>query len=262
MQKLYKLSKFEMKKSDDEKATISGIFSTADKDRHGDIVKQSFDLKFFKSNPVILDSHNYHEATAVIGKATKIGVKNGELTGQIEFAVNENPKAKVVYDLYKGGFLNAFSIGFMPKSFTDEGHIEKSELLEISAVSVPANAMALAKAKGINVEKLYEPITKDIKDEGIDEEENPPEGDGGEDDGTKNPEINEDSPKEPIEEPVDEPVEKSEKKNGKAQTLKKMACIIDAICESGKGRNSVKSEKAEVNKHINRAIRKLLTMKE
>ena len=164
MQKFYQISNFKLKNADSDKAIIEGVFSSAKEDRHGDVVKQDFDLKSYKKNPVIINSHNYKDATEVVGKASKLSLNSGQLEGKIEFAVKENPKAKIIFDLYAGGFLNAFSIGFIPKEFNDKGEILKSELLEISTVSVPANAYALAKQKGIEIEKLYEPtISKNIK---------------------------------------------------------------------------------------------------
>jgi HK97 family phage prohead protease len=118
-------------------------------------------LAHFKRNPVILNSHNYGDAAEVIGKAGNVRVEQRKLQGVITFAVNENPKARVIFDLYAGGFLSAFSVGFIPTEFkqnkdgtTDWWTIVKAELLEVSAVSVPANARALAKAKGIDVDAL------------------------------------------------------------------------------------------------------------
>lgn len=159
----------ELKKIDEVNATIDGIFSSANEDRHGDIVMQTFDLKAFKKNPVILDSHDHHNADSVIGKAKGLKVVDNKLVGKIEFAVNENPKAKIIFDLIKGRFLNAFSIGFIPKEFDDGNKILKSELLEISVVSVPANADCLvqAKAKGIDTDLLYDKQnTKNKKGDG------------------------------------------------------------------------------------------------
>jgi len=159
----------ELKKIDEDKATVDGIFSSANEDRHGDIVVQTFDLKAFKKNPVILDSHDHQNADSVIGKAKGLKVVKNKLQGKIEFAVKENPKAKVIFDLIKGGYLNAFSIGFIPKEFDDNNKILKSELLEISVVSVPANADCLvqAKAKGIDTDLLYaKKNTKTKKDNG------------------------------------------------------------------------------------------------
>jgi len=154
---LYKNMIATVVKSDDNKATIKAVFSTDTEDRHGESVKQKFDLRNFRKNPVILNSHNSWDATEVVGMASKIGISKGNLAGEITFAVEENPKAKIIYQLYKGGFLNAFSIGFIPKEFSsDYKSILSSELLEISCVSVPANGEALqvAKSKGIDVEKL------------------------------------------------------------------------------------------------------------
>lgn len=152
----------EVKSIDKDMGTLEAIFSTQDVDRHGDVVLQDgWDISMFKKNPVILNSHNYGDAAEVIGKASNVKVEQKKLQGKITFAVNENPKAKVIFDLYAGGFLNAFSVGFIPTKFkqnkdgsTDWYTIEEAELLEVSAVSVPANARALAKAKGIDIDML------------------------------------------------------------------------------------------------------------
>lgn len=143
---------FDIKSVDEEKFEVEGIFSTDDEDRHGERVFQNWDLKNFKKNPVILNSHNYRDITEILGKSTKISVKDNRLEGKIQFAVNENPKAKVAYELVRGGFANAFSVGYIGKEFDEKWNTLKAELLEISLVSVPANALALAKAKGIDVD--------------------------------------------------------------------------------------------------------------
>ncbi len=184
MPKLYQNLLLKINTANEDKATLEGIFSTADEDRHGDVVQQNWDLKNFKKNPVILNSHSYRDAADVIGKAVGIKVsKDGVLEGTIQFAVNENPKAKIIFDLYKGGFLNAFSVGFLAKEFDNKGTILKSELLEISAVSVPANAYALAKAKGIQVEKLYEDDDTNTEHEEGNGEGTPGDGDDNKDSG-------------------------------------------------------------------------------
>ena len=118
------------------------VMSTATEDRHGDIVNQNWDLKAFKKNPVFLDSHNYDSIEHIIGKVHNPKVKDGALQGDIEFML-DNPKGMLAYKMAKGGFLNASSVGFIPKEFDEKGNILKSELLEDSAVSVPANAEAL-----------------------------------------------------------------------------------------------------------------------
>lgn len=152
---------------DRETKTLRAVFSTQDRDRHGDVVMQNgWDLKNFLRNPVILNSHRYGDATETVGRAINLQTSSGQLEGEIQFAVDENPKAKVIFDLYAGGFLKAFSVGFIPLEFKNDdpwsGEILKAELLEISAVSVPANAYATAKQKGVDVEALED---KDIEPE-------------------------------------------------------------------------------------------------
>src|SRR5207244_9452332 len=64
-----------------------------------------------------------------------------------------NPIAKIAYGLYRGKFLNAVSVGFVPvrwenateKTTYRRKYIEQ-ELLEVSAVGIPANPNALALA--------------------------------------------------------------------------------------------------------------------
>lgn len=149
-------------KSADNK--FHAVFSSAMEDRHGDIVHQNFDLKWFKQNPVFLDSHNYGTIAAILGKISGTRVKDGLLQGDIEFAL-DNPLGLLAMKLASGGFLNATSIGFIPRAFNDDGSISKSELLEVSAVSVPAQPMAL-------LEKAMEIVESEIKEaEEADDEE-------------------------------------------------------------------------------------------
>ena len=164
-----KLFNIELKGVDKENKSLEAIFSSQKEDRHGDVVMQDgWELKNFKTNPVILNSHNHDDATEVIGKVEKgtLKIENGKLFGKIKFAVDENPKAKIIFDLYAGGYLNAFSVGFIANEYDpkDFSKILKAELLEVSAVSVPANAYALAKSKGIDVDKLKEYDKSNNKD--------------------------------------------------------------------------------------------------
>lgn len=124
--------------------SLWAVMSTNDLDRHGEKVSQNWNLENFLNNPIVLNGHQYNDTTETIGRIDVLLQKDSSLEGKIRFAVEENPKAKIIYDLYKGGFLNAFSVGFIPGE-------EENELLELSAVTIPANALALAKAKGIDV---------------------------------------------------------------------------------------------------------------
>ena len=194
---------FEVKKSNDDNRTIEGVFSTADVDRSGDppIEQESWNLKNFKKNPVVLFAHDSRNIP--IGKVTKLKLdEKGNLAGKIMFAVDEGvgiygDLIKTVYNLYKGKFMRAFSVGFKLGEITDDKKgmkLIKNELLEISCVPVPANALALAKARGLDLgalDKIDEiDETIDFKKDAESNEDSPDE--GAEDTGDNNEESGED----------------------------------------------------------------------
>ena len=146
---------------------LSFIGSNESPDRQGDVVVASgWDIENYKKNPVFLWGHDY--GTLPVGKAINVFVDKATkaLMFDIEFAVNEYPFAETVYKLYKGGFLNAVSVGFMVKDFhlDDDGiwYIDESELLELSAVTVPANPSALLAGmkKGLFSDKEIKELNK------------------------------------------------------------------------------------------------------
>jgi len=149
-------------KSADGENKFNIVMSTSAEDRHGDIVEQDWDLKNFKKNPVFLDSHNYNSIEHIIGKINKIKIKDGQLQGEVEFAL-DNPKGMLAYNLASKGFLNATSVGFIPLEFSQEGKILKSELLEDSAVSIPANQEALFEKKSVEKEEVEEDVKEEVK---------------------------------------------------------------------------------------------------
>jgi len=277
--KLYKEYSVSIKSVDPENAIIEGIFSTEDEDRHGDIVRQNWDLKKYKLNPVILDSHNYWSATDVIGIAEKIGIKDGKLAGKIKFAVQENPVAKVIYDLYAGGFLKAFSVGFIPKEFSASGEILKSELLEISAVSVPANAMALAKGAGVDLKPLFKGIIDALEEEKgeeveIDEEEQEDVADEQLVANTEEETEELEEEKEEImgcpvdreckkdeEEDIEEEVEEVEEEEDVIDNLDKMLKLVKATGEKLKAETLRQGVRADANRLLNKTIRELIKIK-
>lgn len=150
-------------KSGETKDVYKMIFSTDDPDRHNDIVKQEWELKWFKKNSVLLDSHNYHSIDFILGKVKKI-TQDPTLSGEIEFATITE-KGQRAKDLVDGGFLNASSVGFIPLEFDNEGNILKSELLEISLVSVPANPRALFEKAVGEIKEEIKTIEKEITEE-------------------------------------------------------------------------------------------------
>jgi uncharacterized protein len=132
--------------------------STGAVDRDKDTVAPSgWKLDAYRRNPVVLWAHNYQQPP--IGKATKVWVAGNALKAQAEFATAEvYPFADTIFQLLKGGFLRAVSVGFEPVKHAynaQRGGVDYTEqaLLEFSIVPVPANAEALmrAAAKGIDV---------------------------------------------------------------------------------------------------------------
>ncbi len=140
--------------------TVQFTISKEVVDRDGDILRATgVDFTNYMKNPVFLSFHNSREFP--LGKVTKFWVEGNSVKAEVYFPTVEelstNPeqaseKAKLVdftYHCYKTGMLNAVSVGFIPiewKETKDGWDILKWELLEFSAVAVPANQDAIAEA--------------------------------------------------------------------------------------------------------------------
>jgi HK97 family phage prohead protease len=143
-----------------------------DMDRDKEVIDvNGWDLKNFKKNPVIMFGHDYHSLP--IGRATKIGVKDGKLMNVVEFPPEGTYEfADIVQRLVDTGYLKTQSVGFIPKEWEDGDFEEKSdkprrtfkkqELLEISIVPVPSNPNALRNAvdAGIITAKQFDTLSK------------------------------------------------------------------------------------------------------
>lgn len=139
------------------------IGSDATPDRDGDTIDpKGWDLTNYNQNPVFLWAHDY--SIPPVGKSTKTWLEKGKLMFDIKFPEKGiYPFADLVYNLYKGGFLNATSVGFIGKEMVarDDEDVKdlpewrrgakflKQELLELSAVPVPSNPAALQQAKSL-----------------------------------------------------------------------------------------------------------------
>jgi HK97 family phage prohead protease len=131
------------------------VFSDESVDRMGDSIRAAgWQYRDFMRNPVCLWSHN--NTAPPIGKVTNVFVSGGKLIGDIRFATAETYKfADDVFRLIDAGYISAVSVGFSPieweisKSPGRRGGVDflKQELLEISVVSLPANANALLEGK-------------------------------------------------------------------------------------------------------------------
>jgi len=141
-------------------AVLDFIASNETLDRYGEIILASgCRLGNYRRNPVFQNAHQYGDVIFTLGKALVTEVRPGgtfsatpHLFQRIEFAVDVNPMARIAYGLYKGKFLNAVSVGFIPLRWETPAQPEKAgyrrkylepELLEVSAVGIPANPDAL-----------------------------------------------------------------------------------------------------------------------
>ena len=132
---------------------ITFVLSTDEVDRHGDVISaDGWMLDSYRTNPVLLWAHDYRQPA--IGRAAKVWTEPHRLLANMEFAPTEF--AQEVSSLYRSGFQWGVSVGFKPLRF-EERMDEKTgaflglrfleqELLEVSAVPVPANRNALCRS--------------------------------------------------------------------------------------------------------------------
>lgn len=154
----------EIKAGDGRKMTFT--ISTASVDRMGDTVSvDGWNLDAYVKNPVILWAHD--STSLPVGKATRVWKDNGKLKAEAEFTPPGVARFNdTVYEMLKGGFLNATSVGFAPLKYAFAEDPQRrfgidfleQELLEFSIVPVPANSEALieSRAAGIDVEPMVD----------------------------------------------------------------------------------------------------------
>ena len=165
---------FAIKAEEMEERTVRFTISKEVVDRDGDIIRaDGIDLTNFNKNPVFLLCHDSHDLP--VGKVKKVWVEGKAVKADVYFPKLEelssdpalaSEKAKLsdfVFHCYKTGMLNAVSIGFIPLEYeeTKTGYdVIKWELLEFSAVPIPANQDAIAEA--VKSFGLDESVVKDF----------------------------------------------------------------------------------------------------
>jgi HK97 family phage major capsid protein/HK97 family phage prohead protease len=130
----------------DDQRILTGIATTPEPDRQGDIV-ESMGVKFKNPMP-LLHNHKSDEPVGTVRfeKPTKDGIA---FTAKMPFIENAGPlkdRVDTAWGEVKAGLVRGVSIGFRPLeySFMDDGGIRfvESEVLELSLVAIPANASA------------------------------------------------------------------------------------------------------------------------
>ena len=102
----------EIKGIDEKEKTLTAYVSTKARDRMDEVLEpKGAELKAFRKNPVVLFGHDYNAPP--IGKALWTKADERGIISKVKFANTEF--ANEVFELYKDGFMNAFSVGFIPK---------------------------------------------------------------------------------------------------------------------------------------------------
>jgi HK97 family phage prohead protease len=134
---------------DSDELIIEGLANSTTKDRVGDVIKQEAwsqkGLTNYLKNPIVLA---FHDHSRPIGKVVDYTVDERGL--RIRARISK--AAGDISTLIKDGILSAFSVGFQVKDADYDKEketffIKELELLEISVVSVPANADSIFSIK-------------------------------------------------------------------------------------------------------------------
>lgn len=127
---------------EDDDSPLRFVIATEGRKADGiDLQMANLDLDRYRSNPVILPSHNYRAAP--VGRGENVEVDGPRLLADAVFDMDD-PDAATLDRKYRGGFMNAVSVGFDVHGLDEETGVPDSwELLEFSTVSVPLDADAV-----------------------------------------------------------------------------------------------------------------------
>lgn len=168
----------EIRAMDEGSKTVSAMVSTVSPDRHGSIILPSaWRLEQYRKNPVVLWGHSWYGGPeAAIGTCSTLEAVEGKgLQADLQYAVEANPNAELVWKLMQAGVLRAYSPGFYVHDWIDQIDLQDermkdkvaalpdyarnalvmgevwevitdAELLELSNVLIGSNPDALAEA--------------------------------------------------------------------------------------------------------------------
>lgn len=141
------------------------VASDESTDRMGDIIRVAgWELANYKRNPIVLFQH---QSSNPVGISTKVWIEGKALMAQIKLAAEgTSPFIDTLRKLLDQSIVRAVSVGFMPTkqpNYIRDNTNDRvtglefvgQELNEISLVSVPANANALAMAKSLHIPELH-----------------------------------------------------------------------------------------------------------
>lgn len=110
-----------------------------------DLRMDRLDLDRYRANPVIMYGHDYFGRDSLpIGRAENVRTESGKLLADAVFDPGDE-FAMTVDRKYRGGYLNAVSVGFDLRGLDIETGVPSSwEMLEFSAVPIPLDPDATA----------------------------------------------------------------------------------------------------------------------
>lgn len=145
--------------SEDERV-ITGIASTPSPDRDGDILEPE-GAEFGSAIPFLWQ----HDHSRPVGQCTVRRVSEGlEITATLVKPVPDMPsqlaaRLDEVWAAIKTGLVRGLSVGFRPHEYTflDGGglHFLRWELMEVSAVTVPANAECTIRPLNLTTARVF-----------------------------------------------------------------------------------------------------------
>lgn len=154
-----------MVRADEGGRRVTFRASTSGVDRHKTRIKpEGLDTSNFEKNPIFLWGHDGYggffgvpQMDHVLGRIPSFVKGQDAFDIDVDFAPEEvNPKSEQALRMVKAKFLNAVSIGFIPRQIVrdlgnedDVPTITKSELLEVSLVPIPSNPDALALSRSM-----------------------------------------------------------------------------------------------------------------
>jgi len=143
------------------------VLTTPARDRQGDImVPTGVSLRWFVKNPVVLWAHRYDQAPIGTVDPGSIAVSESGIEADVVFDKG-SVVGREVFGLYDRGVMRAWSIGFLPLEWeliedaasgkVGGYRVTRWELLELSAVPVPANPEALSRQLHCYEARGYDP---------------------------------------------------------------------------------------------------------
>lgn len=136
-----------IKEISDDQRVIRGMATTPDPDRVGDIV-DPMGASFGKNLPLLwMHDHKLPVGTVNFGQPTKKGIPFEARIPKVSNPSGLKARIDEAWESVKAGLIRAVSIGFRPLEYSvieETGGLRfvKSEIFELSLVSVPANAGA------------------------------------------------------------------------------------------------------------------------